>query len=210
MTQPPAANENPTATNDTAAANAAAPAESWTNLAAYTNDGYSPGRGFVWQLLWYYVGLVFFESGWFPFQSFKPRLLRLFGAKIGEGVVIKPNVRIKYPWLLEIGDHCWIGQDVWLDNLAMVRIGSHVCVSQGAYFCTGSHNHQTRTFKLAEAPITVSDGAWLAAKCMLLAGVEVGANALVAAGSVVSKDVPPATIVGGVPARVLGDRPMPC
>ncbi len=190
-------------------ADASSTHKSWTDLSAYTSGNYRPGRGFAWQLLWYYVGLVFFESGWFPFRGFKPPLLRLFGAKIGQGVVIKPNVRIKYPWLLEIGDHCWIGQDVWIDNLAWVRIGDHVCVSQGVYFCTGSHDHLTPTFDLAEGPITVGNGAWLAAKSTLLAGVEVGANALVAAGSVVTKPVGAAKVVGGIPAQELADRSPP-
>ncbi|MEM6329832.1 MAG: WcaF family extracellular polysaccharide biosynthesis acetyltransferase [Planctomycetota bacterium] len=182
---------------------------SWTDLAGYTVGDYSPGRGPLWRLAWYYAGLLLLESGLLPFRSVPPLLLRAFGAKIGEGVVIKPGVRVKHPWLLEVGDHCWIGQDAWIDNIAPVKIGSHVCVSQGVYFCTGSHDHTTPRFELAERPITVGNGAWVAARATLLAGVTVGSNALVAAGSVVTKDVPRATIVAGVPARTIGPRKPP-
>lgn len=183
--------------------------QSWTDLAVYTPGDYQPGRGKLLQLLWWYTSLLFFESGLFPFTGCKPPLLRLFGGKVGRGVIIKPHVRIKYPWRLEVGDHCWIGQEVWIDNIADVRIGSHVCVSQGVYFCTGSHDHRTRGFELAERPITVGDGAWLAAKSVLLPGVEVGTNALVAAGAVVAQSIPAERIAGGVPAQILGERPRP-
>jgi putative colanic acid biosynthesis acetyltransferase WcaF len=136
----------------------------------------------------------------------KPSILRLFGARIGRGVVIKPHVRIKYPWRLSVGDHCWIGQDTWIDNIADVTICSHVCVSQDCYLCTGNHDHRRKSFDLVARPITIETGAWVAASSLLLAGVKVGANAVVAAGSVVTKDVAPATMVGGNPARLIKQR----
>ena len=139
----------------------------------------------------------------------KARLLRLFGARIGRGLVIKPHVRIKYPWRLAVGDHCWIGEGVWIDNLADVTLGSHVCLSQGAYLCTGSHDHRRRTFDLITRPIRVEDGAWVAARTTLLPGVTVGANALVAGGSVVVKDVEAGAIVVGNPAAAIGRRERP-
>jgi putative colanic acid biosynthesis acetyltransferase WcaF len=181
----------------------------WVDLSCFANPEYDPGRGVIARTLWYYVSLLVFESGWLPLSGPKRRLLRLFGARVGEGVVIKPQVRIKYPWRLAIGDHCWIGQDVWIDNIDDVRIGSHVCVSQYAYLCTGSHDPSRITFDLIHKPIIVEDGAWLAARCMVLPGVTVGANAIVAGGSVVARDVEPATIVAGVPARKLSDRQPP-
>jgi len=125
---------------------------------------------------------------------------------MGTGVVIKSQVRIKYPWRLVVGDHCWIGQEVWIDNLADVQLGSHVCVSQRSYLCTGSHDHRQRTFDLITKPITVRNGAWLGAGCLVLGGVTVEANAIVAAGSVVTKDVAAATIVAGNPAKLIAHR----
>ena len=101
-----------------------------------------------------------FENGLFPFNGLSS-LLRAFGAQIGRGVVIKPDVRIKFPWRLVVGKHTWIGQEAWIDNIAEVTIGSHVCISQGVYLCTGSHDHRKRAFDLIHKPIRVGDGAWL-------------------------------------------------
>lgn len=181
----------------------------WVDLASFSNEEYDPGGGRIGRLIWYFVSLVCFESGWLPLLRVKGPLLRLFGARIGRGVVIKPHVRIKYPWRLSVGDHSWIGQDVWIDNLANVVIGSHVCISQGCYFCTGSHDYRRRTFDLIVQRIIVEDGAWVGAKSLLLGSVSVGANALVAGGSVVTKDVAAAAIVGGNPAQLIRQREEP-
>jgi putative colanic acid biosynthesis acetyltransferase WcaF len=181
----------------------------WVDLSRFANPDYDPGRGSLVRALWYYTSLIIFESGWLPLSGLKRRILRLFGARIGQGVVIKPHVRIKYPWRLAIGDHCWIGQSAWIDNIDDVRIGSHVCVSQYVYLCTGSHDAQRVAFDLIHKPIVVEDGAWLAARCTILPGVTVGANAIVAGGSVVTRDVEPATIVAGIPARRISDRQPP-
>ena len=181
----------------------------WVDLSAYTPGDYQPGRGKFVQVLWYLVSVALFESGWFPIGRVKPAILRAFGARIGAGVVIKPNVRIKYPWRLTVGDHVWIGQEVWIDNLADVRVGSHVCVSQRAYLCTGSHDHQRRGFDLRIGEIALGDGCWVAAAVTVLGPARIGANALVAGGSVVGRDVEAGTIVAGVPARVVGPRRPP-
>lgn len=184
-------------------------AASFVDLSLFDNSDYAPGRGILIRTLWYYCSLIFFESGWFPFYGAKIRLLRLFGARMGHGVVLKPHVRIKYPWRLTVGDHCWIGQDVWIDNLGDVEIGAHVCISQLVYLCTGSHDHRRRTFDLVTRPIRIENGAWIGARATLLQGVVVGANALVAGGSVVTKSVEPAAIVAGNPARPIGRREPP-
>ncbi len=180
--------------------------DSWVDLSSYDNRSYSPGRGRVVRALWYLVSLLVFESGWVPLSRPKRWLLRLFGARIGRGLVIKPQVWIKYPWRLVAGDHCWIGQGVWIDNLADVRLGSHVCVSQQVYICTGSHDYRKPTFDLITRPVEVGNGAWLGARALVLGGVVVGANAVVAAGSVVTKDVPEATVASGERCQVRGER----
>jgi putative colanic acid biosynthesis acetyltransferase WcaF len=176
------------------------------DLSAFRNPEYDPGRGFVTRTIWYFVSVLLFESGWFPVSGIKTRILRLFGARVGSGVVFKPNLRIKYPWRLRIGDHCWIGQGVWIDNIEDVTIGNHVCVSQLAYFCTGNHDHRSRAFDLIAKPIIVQNGAWIGARTTLMGGITVFANAITAAGSVVVKDVAAATIVGGSPARQIATR----
>lgn len=176
------------------------------DLSSYRQGDYQPGRNAVVRALWYFTSLFWFESGWFPFRGVKAFLLRLFGARVGSGVVIKPHVRIKFPWRLTVGDHVWIGQGVWIDNLADVTIGNHCCVSQEAYLCTGSHDHRRPTFDLMTAPIVLEEGSWIGARAMVLPGRTIGPHAVVAAGSVVTKDVPAEAIVGGNPAAVIGMR----
>jgi putative colanic acid biosynthesis acetyltransferase WcaF len=171
------------------------------DLAAYRPTNYSPGRGRMVRAAWYLTSLLLFEGGLFPFSSIKAGILRAFGARIGRGLVIKPRVRIKFPWRLTVGDHCWIGESAWIDNLAEVCLGDHVCVSQGVYLCTGSHDFRSRTFALITRPIQVQSGAWVAARATVLCGVSIGSNAVIAAGSVVSRDVAPGWIVGGNPAQ---------
>jgi putative colanic acid biosynthesis acetyltransferase WcaF len=183
--------------------------EAWVDLSSFDNGCYQPGRGRIVRALWYFVSLAVFENGWMPLSGLKRWLLRRFGAVIGKGLVIKPHVRIKYPWRLVIGDHCWIGQDAWIDNLADVRLGSHVCVSQLVYICTGSHDYRTRTFDLITRPVVIENGAWVGARAIVLGGVKIGANAVVAAGSVLTKDVPTAAVVAGQPARSVTEARRP-
>lgn len=180
------------------------------DLSAFRNSEYDPGRGLLVRTLWYYCSLVLFESGWFPVSGAKAKILRLFGARIGQGVIFKPHVRIKFPWRLVIGDHCWIGQNVWIDNIEDVTIGDHVCISQLAYFCTGSHDHRSVGFDLLAKPIVVESGAWVGARATLMGGITLHANSIAAGGSVVVKSVPAGKIVGGNPAREIGQRELQC
>jgi len=183
------------------------PRPEWVSLAAYsTPRDYRPGRSLPVRGLWHVVSLIVFQSGWLPFYAIKRGLLRLFGASVGNGVVIKPHVRIKFPWRLRIDDHCWIGEDVWIDNLATVHLGADVCLSQGAYLCTGSHDHSRVTFDLIVKPIVVESAAWVGARAIVLPGVTIRRGAVVAAGSVVTRDVESGLIVGGSPCRVIGER----
>lgn len=183
--------------------------DSWINLAKYQNVEFNLGRGRGMATLWYFCSLLFFEGGWFPFSSLKVRLLRFFGATVGSSVVIKPHVRIKFPWRLRIGNHSWIGQNVWIDNLADVDVGNDVCISQFAYLCTGSHDHRRLGFDLVTKPIAIGDGAWIGARSTIFQGVIVGANSLVAGGSVVVKNVQPTEIVAGNPAAPISRREAP-
>ena len=93
-----------------------------TDLSHYDNSWYNPGKGGFIRIVWYFINVLFFINPLNPFSCIKVRLLRLFGAKIGKGVVIKPKVNIKYPWRLEVGNYTWIGENAWIDNLANVKI----------------------------------------------------------------------------------------
>jgi putative colanic acid biosynthesis acetyltransferase WcaF len=116
--------------------------------------------------------------------SFQGLDTRLFGAKIGQGVRIKPGVRVKFPWRLIVGDYVWIGEDAWLDNIAPITIESHVCLSQGVYLCTGNHNWVHPDFKLIPAPIHIQESSWIAAKSVIGPGVTVGWGAVLTLGGV--------------------------
>jgi len=170
---------------------------SWIDLTSYDNRSYVPGRSLFIRTLWYFISLAVFESGWIPLSRPKRWLLRLFGASIGSGLVIKPHVWIKYPWRLVVGDHCWIGQGASIDNLADVQLGNHVCLSQQVYICTGSHDYRRPSFDLITRPVKLGNGVWLGARALILGGVSVGANAVVAAGSIVVRNVPAGTLMVG-------------
>ena len=145
-------------------------------------------------------------ASWIPGTFWRQSLLRLFGASIGCGGRIKPRVCITAPWNLTIGDHCWLGEELWIDNLAKVVVGDHVCLSQGAYLCTGNHDFRSHQFDLRLGPITVQSEAWIAAYSVLGPGITVGAGAIVSLGAVALADVPAQAIVQGNPAVVVSQR----
>jgi putative colanic acid biosynthesis acetyltransferase WcaF len=137
-------------------------------------------------------------TSWIPGSAWRRWVLRLFGARIGREVVIKPGVHVKFPWRLSVGDHSWLGENVWIDNVGDVAIGSNVCISQGAYLCTGSHDWSHANFALIVRPITVGDGAWIAARSVVGPGVAVGEGAVLALGAVASGNLIPWTIYTAV------------
>lgn len=178
-----------------------------TDLSKFNNQWYQPGP--TWKrLLWHYVSLLVMESGWFPFYSLKVALLRSFGAEVGVGVCIKPHVHIKYPWKLSIGDHVWIGEQVWIDNLANVTIGSHVCVSQGAYLLTGNHDFKKESFDLNIGTIILEDGVWIGAKSVVCPGITCRSHAILTVGSVANRDLEAWGIYRGNPAEKIRVRVM--
>jgi putative colanic acid biosynthesis acetyltransferase WcaF len=146
------------------------------------------GRSRIVEALWLICRGLFVSSG-LPGSLLRVLILRAFGARIAPGVVIKPHVRVKFPWRLSIGAHSWIGEDVWIDNLAQVSIGAQCCISQGAYLCTGSHNWSAEAFDLITKPIIIEDGAWICAKTTVGPGVRVHEGAVLALGSVATRDL---------------------
>ncbi len=174
-------------------------------LAGYDNSWYKPGGSFAKRALWMLLAQPLFGSAWVS-SSLRVQLLRVFGARVGVGVVIKPGVQVKYPWHLELGDHCWIGEHVWIDNLTTVRIGANCCASQGAYFCTGNHDWSEPGFGLMIAPIQMCEGSWAGAKTVLTPGSVLGSYAIAAAGSVITGSVADFQIYAGNPARFVKMR----
>jgi putative colanic acid biosynthesis acetyltransferase WcaF len=174
----------------------------------YNNDWYGNkiGASRSQQILWYFFNVVFFINPLNPSSGLKKFILRLFGARIGRGVVIKPGVNIKYPWKLFIGDYSWIGEKVWIDNLAKVVIGKSVCISQGAMLLTGNHNYAAKEFDLMVLSISVEDGVWLGAKSVVCPGITCKSHSVLSVQSVATKNLEAFTIYQGNPAVAIKDR----
>ena len=174
-------------------------------LDQFSNADYQAGS-LLKRSLWYAISLFWIESA-IPWpSSLKRSVLRLFGASIGKNVVFKPRVRIKYPWNLSVGDHTWVGEEVWIDNLDKVTIGAHCCISQGAYLLCGNHDYTKPTFDLITGPITMMDGSWAGAKSILGPGAVLETEAVLAAGSVALGRLGQGEVHQGNPAQPIRDR----
>ncbi len=158
------------------------------------------------QALWYLINVIFFKNPINISSGSKILLLRLFGATIGNGVVIKPSVNIKYPWKLKVGDQSWIGEEVWIDNLADVTIGDNVCISQGALLLCGNHNYKKQTFDLMLGEIILEDGVWIGAKSVVCPGVKCASHSILSVSSIASANLEPYTIYKGNPAIAIKKR----
>ncbi|MDN5286191.1 MAG: wcaF [Mucilaginibacter sp.] len=177
-----------------------------TDLSSYNNYPYHPGGNAVKRILWFYVNALFFKSSFIPSSGFKVFLLRLFGAKIGKNVTIKPCVNIKYPWFLSIGNETWIGENVWIDSLVMINIGAHVCLSQGVMLLTGSHNYKKITFDLLTKELFLEDGVWIGAGAIVTSGITAASHSVLTSGSVATKNMEPYSIYQGNPAVKIRER----
>jgi putative colanic acid biosynthesis acetyltransferase WcaF len=177
-------------------------------LHRYDNKSYQlqNRKSVLLRVVWYLVNILCFINPIWVFNDSKISLLRLFGAKVGNGVVIKPGVNIKYPWLLSIGDHTWIGERVWIDSLSKVTIGSNVCVSQGSMLLTGNHDYTSKTFDLKLGEIILEDGVWIGAQALVCPGVTAHSHAVLAAGSVATRSLEAYMIHQGNPARPTRQR----
>ena len=176
-----------------------------TDLSRFNNDWYDPGRPAIVRALWFLANAGLMKSS-LPGSRWRSSLLRLFGAKMGKGVVIKPCVNIKYPWNLTVGAHTWIGENVWIDNLGEVVIGSNCCLSQGAFLLCGNHDYKKETFDLMVQPVTLANGVWIGAKSVVCPGVQCGEHSVLSAGSVATKNMEPMKIYAGNPAVFVRER----
>ncbi|SDL82075.1 WcaF family extracellular polysaccharide biosynthesis acetyltransferase [Aliiruegeria lutimaris] len=151
-------------------------------LDRFESSNFDRGASKLTEFAWMLTQAWFFGS-WLPGSGWRGKILRVFGATIGTGVVIKPRVTIKFPWRLTVGDHVWIGERVWIDNLAHVVLDNHSCISQGAYLCTGSHDWKDQQFGLVTKPINVGPGAWVGARATLAPGAVLEDGAVLAIGA---------------------------
>ena len=175
------------------------------NLKNFNNSDFSHGN-LVQRILWYFISELIFNT-FIPFPSnFKCNILKIFGAKIGNRVVIKPRVRIKYPWLLSIGSDVWIGESVWIDNLDNVIIEANVCLSQGAVIMCGAHDFKKPTFNLITRPIKIESESWICAQAIVLQGVTCKRGSVLTASSVAKRDLEEYSIYEGNPAVKIKNR----
>lgn len=164
----------------------------------------APGERAAWDrpiwvvYAWGVCELLFLTNPWQISSSLRVAVLRLFGARIGTGVVFRPRTRVRFPWKLEIGDRSWIGEGAWFHNQALISVGSDVVISQETMLTTGSHAVH-RDMALITRPIRIGDGAWVTTRCLVLGGADIGVSAVIQPYTVVRGDVP-AGVVWGAPA----------
>jgi putative colanic acid biosynthesis acetyltransferase WcaF len=155
------------------------------DLAKFNNTGFARGASRGKEALWWLARSLVFAP-WYPLPSaLKVAVLRLFGARVGRGVVIRSRVNITFPWKVVLGDHVWLGDEVLILSLDRVVIGSNVCISQRAFLCTGSHDFKQATFDLITRPIEIGDGCWIAAQAFVGPGAVLPPGTMVKAGAVV-------------------------
>lgn len=176
------------------------------SLKTFRTNNYDKGKGKIVQFIWIFFNAIFLKNSWFIFMSFKVFLLRSFGAKIGQGFVIKTNVNIKFPWKLTIGNDVWIGEGVWIDNLDKVTIGNDVCLSQGALLLTGNHDYKSSSFDYRNEPIYIEDGVWIGAKSVVCPGVICESESILTVGSIATKRLKSLGIYQGNPASYIRER----
>jgi len=156
----------------------------------------------IWRVIYY----IFFKYSPIPFHEWRSIILRCFGAKIGQGVHVYPDVNIWAPWNIEIGDLSGIANGTTLYSQDIIKIGRKVVISQDSFICTGTHDYKDIGFPLRTKPINIKDNVWIASKCFIHPGVTVGEGAVVGACSVVTKDIPSWMICSGNPCIPIKKR----
>jgi putative colanic acid biosynthesis acetyltransferase WcaF len=158
------------------------------------------GRSSLIVQLWWLIQATLFR--WSPQVCYRWRvfLLRLFGARIGKNVLVRPSATITYPWKLVIGDYSWIGDEVTLYTLGELEIGAHSVISQKSYICTASHDMASATFEIFDRKVTIGSRVWIAADVFVAPGVTVADGCVVGARSSVFGNLPPMMVCYGYPA----------
>ena len=176
------------------------------NLSTFKLPKNFRGRNALIVQMWWIVQNVFLNTSPQFMYGWRRFLLRLFGAKIGKKVIIRPTVKVTYPWKVSIDDYSWIGDDVVLYSLGEIEIGKNVVVSQKSYICTGSHEYKTEDFPILAKKITIEEGCWLATDVFVGPGVSIKKNTVVGARSSVYKNLPENKVCIGNPAKIIRER----
>jgi putative colanic acid biosynthesis acetyltransferase WcaF len=158
-----------------------------------------------YEALWIFVEFLVVTNPIQVSSRVRRFVLRLFGGKIGQKVIIRPRLRVKFPWNLEIGDRSWIGEGVWIHNQDKVFIGSDSVISQETFITTGSHEIY-KNMDLIISPVHIGNYVWITTRCIVLKGVVIGDGVVVTPGSVVNKSLLGNAMYGGNPARFIKNR----
>ena len=168
------------------------------NLSVFAGDTVITLRTKILFGVWYSIQHLIFKSPFFP-SILRPGLLKIFGATIGRRVLIRRGVKVHFPWNLEIGNDCWIGEEVWFINHEKISIGSDVCISQRSIICSGGHDYRSTSLEFCHKPITIKNGAWVCLDAKVLPGVIIGECSVLSAGEVARKSIPDfSMLVSGV------------
>ena len=164
------------------------------------------GRSAVIVQLWWLVQATLFQHSPQFAYGFRRWLLRCFGAQIGRSVLIRPSVKITYPWRVRIGNYSWIGDDVVLYSLGDIVIGDNAVISQRGYLCAGDHDYTKTDFPIRGRPIIISSEAWVAADVFIAPGVTIGKGSLIGARSSVFTNMPAGMLCVGSPCKAVKKR----
>lgn len=156
--------------------------------------------------IWNLVCLLLFRPSPRPLHGWRSMLLRLFGARLGPACHFYPGARIWAPWNLVCADRVSVGDDAELYNPSPLTMGSHCIVSQGAYICGATHEYNNPAFTLVHFPIRLGAYSWICARASVNPGVNVGPGAILALGSVATRDLEPFGIYAGIPAKKVKER----
>lgn len=144
----------------------------------------------------------------FPSNGFRCLLLRLWGSNIGKGVALHHGLQVRCARRLSIGNDCYIAEDVVLDARGTLSIGDSVSVNSGVQIWTAQHDWRSPNFEYTTGPVKIASHSWISARVVVIPGKIIGEGAVLAAGAVVTKDIPAWSLAGGNPARVLATRPV--
>lgn len=155
------------------------------------------------QINWYFVNSIISKI---PSELIRRKTLQLLGSSIGDGSFLYAGFHIRNPRGLKIGKRCSIGPKVLLDARSKLLIGDSVVIAYEAIIWTLHHDYNDLYFKTKGASVIIEDYVWICSRCIILPGVKIGKGAVVASGAVVTKDVPAYSVVGGIPAKIIGVR----
>lgn len=164
------------------------------------------GKSLFTVQLWNMCYRIFFRHSPRSLNSWRRWLLRVFGAKIGKSVLIRPSAKILYPWKIKIGDWSWIGDNVTLYSMGEIIIGRNTVISQNSYICTGSHDYTKERFDIFSRKIIIGDEVWIASDVFIFPNVTISNGAVISARSTVQNDLPPNMVCWGNPAKPMKSR----